>query len=168
MPSFAHCTLILKLSGVNSVEFKIDVKRLLFLGRLITEPKMATIVKNLFRSRAESYFYSNISSTAVLPNICKASRKYGLLKYFKLWFETSVSRCIHGGKQLRGERFLSIKRGMARLLFETPDLKQAYDCLNNVPSYHFWSLANHYPDLVSRLHVQVRIMENFGLYGGIP
>ena len=49
-----------------------------------------------------------------------------------------------------------------------PDLKQAYDCLNNVPPYHFWSLANHYPGLVSRLHVQVRIMGNFGLNGGIP
>ena len=48
------------------------------------------------------------------------------------------------------------------------DLKQAYDCLNNVPPLHFWSLANHYPDLVSQLHVQVRIMENFGLNGGIP
>ena len=48
-----------------------------------------------------------------------------------------------------------------------PDLKQACDCLNNVPPYH-WSLADHYPDLVSRLHVQVRIMGNFGLNGGIP
>ena len=49
-----------------------------------------------------------------------------------------------------------------------PDLKQAYDSLNNVPPYHFWSLADHYPDLVSRLHVQVRIMGSFGLNGGIP
>ena len=49
-----------------------------------------------------------------------------------------------------------------------PNLKQAYDCLNNVPPYRFWSLANHYPNLVSRLHVQVRIMGNFGLNGGIP
>ena len=78
VPSFAHRTLILKLSGLNSIESEIDVKRLLFLGRLITEPKMATIVKNLFRSRAESYFDSNISFTGVLPNICEALRKHGL------------------------------------------------------------------------------------------
>ena len=38
----------LKLSGLNSIESEIDVKRLLFLGR---EPKMATAVTNLFRSR---------------------------------------------------------------------------------------------------------------------
>ena len=57
---------------------------------LLTKPKMVTVVKNLFRSRAESYFDSNTSSTGVLPKICKALRKYGLFDYFKLWFETSV------------------------------------------------------------------------------
>ena len=92
VPSFAHSTLILKLSGLNSIESEIDVKQLLFLGRLITEPKMATVVKNLLRSRAESYFDSNISSIGVLPNICEALRKYGLFDCFKLWFETSVFR----------------------------------------------------------------------------
>ena len=61
VPSFAHSTLILRLAGLNSIESEIDVKRLLFLGRLITEPKMATVVKNMFRSRAESYFDSSIS-----------------------------------------------------------------------------------------------------------
>ena len=49
-----------------------------------------------------------------------------------------------------------------------PDLKLAYDCLNNVPPDHFWSLANHYTDLVSWLYVQVWIMGNFGLNSGIP
>ena len=49
-----------------------------------------------------------------------------------------------------------------------PDFKQAYDCLDNVPPDHFSSLANHYSDLVSQLHVQVRIMGNFCLNGGIP
>ena len=61
---------------------------------------MATVVKNLFRSRAESYFDSNISFTGVLPNICEALRKYGLFGYFKLWFETWFSLCTHGGKRL--------------------------------------------------------------------
>ena len=89
VPSFAHSTLILKLSGLNFIESEIDVKRLLLLGRLITEPKMAAVVKNLLRSRAESYFCSNISSTRVLPNICEALPNYGLSDYFKMLFETS-------------------------------------------------------------------------------
>ena len=51
---------------------------------------MATVVKNLFRRRTESYFDSNISCTGVLPDICEALRKYGLFYCFKLWFKTSV------------------------------------------------------------------------------
>ena len=32
----------------------------------------------------------------------------------------------------------------------------------------FWAIADTYPDLVARRHVQVRLMGNFGLNGGIP
>ena len=31
----------------------------------------------------------------------------------------------------------------------------------------FWSISNQYPDLACRLHVQTRLMGNFGLNGGI-
>ena len=40
-----------------------------FLGRLITEPKMAQSVRSLFMSRAESYFDASIASVGVLPSI---------------------------------------------------------------------------------------------------
>ena len=168
VPSFAHSTLILKLSGLNSVESEIDVNRLLSFGRLITEPKMATVVKNLFRSRAESYFYSNISSTGVLPNICEALRKYDLFDYFKLWFEISVFPVYSWWKATVRRKVCENQNEVwSDFCLKHPDLKQAYDRLNNVPPYHFWSLADHYPDLVSWLHVQVRIMGNLGANGGI-
>ena len=32
----------------------------------------------------------------------------------------------------------------------------------------FSSITDHYPDLVSQLHIQVRIMGNFGLNVGVP
>ena len=48
------------------------------------------------------------------------------------------------------------------------DFKQAYEYLDNVSPGHIWSFTNHYPDLASRLHVQVRIMVNFGLNGSLP
>ena len=44
----------------------------------------------------------------------------------------------------------------------------ASSCLANVTPFHFWYLADHFPDLVSRLHVQVRLMGQFGLGCGIP
>ena len=38
----------------------------------------------------------------------------------------------------------------------------------NVSPFRFWSLANQFPDLVSRMYVQVRLMGNFGLNGSLP
>ena len=49
-----------------------------------------------------------------------------------------------------------------------PDLKLARGCLNNVPAHHFWSWANQHPDLVDRLHAQVRLVGNFGLNRDVP
>ena len=41
-------------------------------------------------------------------------------------------------------------------------------CLENVAPRMFWAIADIYPDLVARRHVKVRLMDNFGLNGGIP
>ena len=48
-----------------------------------------------------------------------------------------------------------------------PDVR-CTSCLENVSPFRFWSLANQFPDLVSRLHVQMRLMGNFGLNGSLP
>ena len=40
--------------------------------------------------------------------------------------------------------------------------------LRTFPPYQVWSIADCYPDLVSCLHVQIRLMGNFGLNGGAP
>ena len=48
IPQFAPVKFLLKVSGLNSVGSEIDVKKLLFLGRLVTEMKMASAVKRSF------------------------------------------------------------------------------------------------------------------------
>ena len=49
-----------------------------------------------------------------------------------------------------------------------PNLDIARACLKNVPPRMFWATVDIYPDLVACRHVQVRLMGNFGLNGGIP
>ena len=51
VPELAPGPLLLKLSGLNSVESEVDTRKLLFLGRLIREHKMTPLIKNLFNSR---------------------------------------------------------------------------------------------------------------------
>ena len=48
-----------------------------------------------------------------------------------------------------------------------PNMQVAQACLGNVSPSKFWSLADLYPDLVSRLHTQVRLMGNLCLNGDI-
>ena len=48
VPKFASRQLLLKLSGLRSIESEIALRKLLFLGRLLTEDKMAPVVRNLF------------------------------------------------------------------------------------------------------------------------
>ena len=45
-------------------------------------------------------------------------------------------------------------------------MQVAQSSLKNVPAEQIVSLADSYPDLVSRLHVQVRLMRNFYLNAG--
>ena len=100
LPSFAHSTLVLKISGLNSIESEIDVKRLLFLGRLITQPKTSVAVRTLFQSRTESFFDVNIISIGVVSCICEALQKYDLFDHFKAWFYD----CIFPIRTLSGKK----------------------------------------------------------------
>ena len=69
VPKFAPCQLLLKLSGLWSIDSEIGLRKLLFLGRLLTGDKMAPVVRNLFQIRSQSYFDANIVSSGVLPVI---------------------------------------------------------------------------------------------------
>ena len=57
---------------------------------------------------------------------------------------------------------------MDSFLLDNPNLSLAQACLANVSPRMFLSISDQYPDLVCRLHVQIRLMGNFGLNGGIP
>ena len=70
VPNFAPIRLILKLSGPNSIESEIALRKLLFLGRMITVNKLTPTVRNLFHCRVDSFFDESISSIGILPTEC--------------------------------------------------------------------------------------------------
>ena len=70
VPKFVPNLLTLHLAGLHPIDFKTEIRTLLFSGCLSTERKMTFVNNSLFQTRATSYFDSNIKSVGVLPSIC--------------------------------------------------------------------------------------------------
>ena len=68
----------------DSIEGEIDMRKLLFFGRLVAEPKMAPSIRNLLRSRTENLFDKDVKSIGILPSICEALNKYDLFNYSEI------------------------------------------------------------------------------------
>ena len=49
-----------------------------------------------------------------------------------------------------------------------PKFGLAGAAFTHISSYQYWSLTSDYPDLINHFHLQMRIMGNFGLNGGVP
>ena len=133
------------------------IKKLLFLGRLITEPNMAPTVRNLFQCRVESYFDTNVTSTGVL------------FHHFESWYNSSTFPSYENWKRIVRDR-IRVFENDAWLQFcdNHPDIHTIQTCFENISPPDFWSLADEYPDLVTRLHTQPRLLGSSGLNGSVP
>ena len=169
VPVFAPSSLLLKLSGLKSIGAEIDLRKLMFLGCLIIEPKVAPAVRSLFSSRLGSFSDANITSRGVLATICDSLHKYNLFHYLELWFRESTFPTYSNWKTIVKTKILEKEADdWFRFCSDHPSMQVAQTCLENISPYQLWSIADRYPDLVSRLHVQIRLMGNFGLNGGVP
>ena len=97
VPKFAPCQLLLKLSGLWSIDSVIGLRKLLFLGRLLTGDKMAPVVRNLFQIRSQSYFDANKEFCQVYVRPCTNMDSSVILTHGS---QILCFRHIHNGNQL--------------------------------------------------------------------
>ena len=136
---------------------------------MITENKLKPTVRHLFRYRVDSFFDENISSLGILPSIREALHRYELFDYSKSWFHHSTFPNYSSWKTIVESKINKYEQNAwIEYVLSHPNLDIARACLENVPPRMFWAITDIYPDLVARQHVQVRLMGNFGLNGGIP
>ena len=121
------------MSGLNSVASEIAIKRLLFLGRLITEPGMAPTVRNLFQCGVESYFDTNVTSAGVLLSINEALVKYDLFHHFESWYNSSTFPSYESWKRIVRDR-IRVFENDAWLQFSDnrPDIHIIQTCFGNI------------------------------------
>ena len=85
VPEFAPGPLLLKLTGLNSIESEVTTKKLLFLGRLITEPKMT-------------------------PLIAESLKKFDLFCYFETWYNNSIFSTYPNWKNIVRDNILHFEK----------------------------------------------------------
>ena len=130
---------------------------------------MAQSVRSLFMSRAASYFEVSVTSMGVLPSIIEALNKYDLFHFFVSWFHDSTFPTYSNWKWIVKTKVRNSEdHTWAGYCVDHPSMHIAQGYLDNVTPYQFWCLADDYPDLVSRMHIQIRLMGNFGLNAGVP
>ena len=123
---------------------------------------MAQSIRSLFMSRAESYFDARVTSMGVLLSIIEALNKYDLYHFFVSWFHDSTFPTYSNWKCNVKTKVRNFEdNAWADYGVNHPDMHIAQACLKNVTPYQFWCLPDHYPDLVSRMHIQIRLMGNF-------
>ena len=94
------------------------------------------------------------------------------MSYFitsKIGITARHSRFILGKKLIVRDKIFDVERRAWDSFCEShPNMRVVQSCLENVSPFRFLSLADQFPDLVNRLHVQVRLICNFGLNGSLP
>ena len=142
VPKFAPCQLLLKLSGLWSIDSEIGFRKLLFLDRLLTGNKMAPVARNLFQIRFQRYLDANIVSLGALPSICEALHKYGLFSYFDSWFSDSVFPTYSQLKSIVKTKIRKFEvNTWEKFAIAHPSYKLAETCLDLVSPQMFWSIS---------------------------
>ena len=161
--------LLLKLSDLKSIESEITLRRLLFLGRLLSGDKMALVVRELFEIRTTSYSDTSIVSLGVLHSICQAPHKGDLFNHFdSLYHDSSLQTYASCKTTMKRKIWEFGENSWSSFVLDHPNLSLTEACSTTVSQHMFRSISDQYPHLACRLHVQVRLMGNFGLNGGIP
>ena len=151
------------MSGLWSIDSEIGLRKLLL-------DKMAPVVRNLFQIRSQNYFDANIVSLGVWPSISEALHKYGLFSYCDSWFSDSVFPTYSQWKSIVKTKIREFEvNTWKNFVIAHHSYKLAETCLDLVSPQMFWSISSQYPDLVvTRLHVQIRLMGNFGFSACVP
>ena len=129
---------------------------------------MTPTLQSLFELRSKSLSDANIISLGGLPSICEALHKFDLFFYFDEWFQNSIFPTCTSWKLIVKHKIKDYEEN-AWLSFvgDHPNFQIARSCLANLSPEKFWAITAEYPDLVCRLHVQIRMMGWLGLNGGI-
>ena len=162
VPDFCASSFLLQIAGLFSVEAEIDLRKLLFLGRVINNIKTPQVIRDLFTLRMESLCDPEIHSVGVITSLYDVVQKYELTHVIGEWFESGTFPLPGVCKKLI-KRKIRVAESEKWHMFCAghPKFGLTGAAFTHISSYQYWSLTFDYPDLVKYFHLQMRIMGNF-------
>ena len=109
VPKFAPNLIILQLGGLKSIEPEIDIGKLLFLGRLLTEPKMTSWLKAFFSSELRAILIQILSQLVFYQVFVTPCVNTICLPTLKVGFTTLSSLVTRYGSQLFAVKCVTAK-----------------------------------------------------------
>ena len=112
----------------------------------------------------ESLRDSEIHSVGVITSLYGVIQKYELAHVIDEWFESGTFLLSGVWKKLiKSKIHTAESEKWHTFCAGHPKFNLAGDVFTHISFYQYWSLTFDYPNPVKHFHVQVRIMDNFGL-----
>ena len=169
LPDYTSNEILDIVSGIPSVATIINQKKLYFLGRIITLPKIPDVVIAVMKLRLLDCFDGDNSSPhGFLHDILCLLEKYELMTYVLFWKNSSMFPSYRKWKSIANNRpFRMHDSQLQAVSLEVPNVKLVLSAFTSMNPNFYWFLTSEIPDLVPK-SIQLRVMVNVGLQGGVP
>ena len=167
LPKFSSHLLLLKISGLISVENEIAKCKLFFFARMALSTS-DTVLCKLFQARVRSFLTIQNNSFGFIKDVVFFMHKYSLSDCFDNWTRNRLFPSHFDWKRIVKSRIAAHENNAwteyASVHQDIEILHKTFSCVTN---NEFWEIVDRIPDLAFKRTLQIRLMGNFGLRGSL-
>ena len=90
LPNHSDVSGLRKIGGLTSVELQIDIRKLFFFDRVVSNDGMSPVVRDIFRFRTKGTSETLTVPTGFMGDLVRLLKKYDLPSYFSLWLNADL------------------------------------------------------------------------------
>ena len=164
LPKLSSHLLLVKISGLISVEIEIAKWKLFFFARMALST-LDTVLCELFQACVRSFLTIQNNSFGFIKDVVFFIHTYSLSDYFDNWTRNRIFPSYFDWKRIVKSRTVAHENNAwteyASVNQDIEILNKTFSCMTN---NEFWEIVNRIPDLAFKRNLQMRLMGNFG-YG---
>ena len=168
LSKFSSHLLLLKISGLISVENEIVKRKLFFFARMALSTS-DTVLCKLFQARVRSLLTIQNNSFGFIKHVVFFMHKYSLSDYVDNWTRNRIFPSYFDWKRIVKSRIVAHENNAsteyASVHQDIEILDKTFSCMTN---NEFWEIVDRISDLAFKRNLQMRLMGNFGLQYGAP